>query len=277
VVDITCPACDITYHADENHLGRGFRCKVCGKILRVERPELASIPLQEVMQATTSKEQSRSRDRWIGIGVLAGGAIFFTLLFWRRNLRPDNPPVSTTTNQGQSIPAPVPAPGPELSHLKPVTTSHIKIPHPLKPLDPPKLTPLVPIPFEPVPVYREGQAPVTSSATIPPTSKPVVIVPKCAEGRKPERPSTGERIEPDQETSGESTLEITNGPISDAAIRLVDGSTNLTVRFIYVRARDMYTIQGIEPGTYSLRYASGLDWFPTCGEFTRNGSLVSDT
>jgi hypothetical protein len=30
---------------------------------------------------------------------------------------------------------------------------------------------------------------------------------------------TGEWIEPDQETSGDSTLEITNGPISDAAIR----------------------------------------------------------
>jgi hypothetical protein len=54
---------------------------------------------------------------------------------------------------------------------------------------------------------------------------------------------------------------------------MVDGSTNLTVRFVYVRARDMYTIQGIGPGTYSLRYASGLDWFPTCGEFMRNGSL----
>ena len=168
MIDITCPSCEFVYKVFETQIGQNFRCQVCGKLFLVHGPKAGASLLEQVVQGTVSKEQRRNKDRWIGIGVLAGGVIFFTLLFWPRNLPPDNPPVSTTTNQGESIPAPVPAPGPELSHPKPITPLHIKIPKPLKPLDLPKLTPLAPIPFEPMPAYREGQAPVTSSAPIPP-------------------------------------------------------------------------------------------------------------
>ena len=50
MIDVTCPACDITYHADEAHIGRGLQCKVCGKILQVERPPSSlSNPGREVL------------------------------------------------------------------------------------------------------------------------------------------------------------------------------------------------------------------------------------
>jgi hypothetical protein len=106
-----------------------------------------------------------------------------------------------------------------------------------------------------------------------PPSPVMSIIPSCAEGRKPERPYTGERIEPDVGASGRSTLEITNGLSVDAAVRLVDTSTNRTSRFVYVRAHDMYKIEGIEASTYWLRYASGLDWIADCVDFLRGESI----
>jgi hypothetical protein len=36
VIDVTCPACEIIYHADESQIGQGFHCKVCGRVLLVE-------------------------------------------------------------------------------------------------------------------------------------------------------------------------------------------------------------------------------------------------
>lgn len=99
------------------------------------------------------------------------------------------------------------------------------------------------------------------------------ITPPCAVGRTPERPNTGERIEPDVGTSGRSSLEISNGLSVDAAVRLVDSFTNTTSRFVYVRAHDKYKIEGIEPSTYYLRFASGLDWIPACGDFLQDENI----
>jgi len=92
-------------------------------------------------------------------------------------------------------------------------------------------------------------------------------------GHTPERPYTGVRIEPDEGTFGNSKLEITNGLSVDAAARLLDNSTNRTSRFVYIRARDVYAIEGIEPGTYSLLFLSGSDWVAACGEFQRNEDI----
>lgn len=101
----------------------------------------------------------------------------------------------------------------------------------------------------------------------------VNITPPCAVGRTPERPNTGERIEPDVGTSGRSSLEISNGLSVDAAVRLVDSSTNTTSRFVYVRAHDNLKIGGIQPSTYYLRFASGLDWIPACADFLRDENI----
>ena len=98
-------------------------------------------------------------------------------------------------------------------------------------------------------------------------------VPACAVGRKPERPATGSRIKPDEGTSGGSSLEITNGSDLDAAVRLVDNFTNRASRFVYVRAKEKQLLNAIEPGSYSLRYASGSDWTEACLDFLRDEDL----
>ena len=258
MIDTTCPACDIIYHADEAHLGRGFRCKVCGKILRVERQELEPDLLREVVQATDSKAQQRSRDRWLGIGILLGGAIMVGVWLWVRTPRPESPPASSTIEAIQSPSSPgVPLPESKSKDLKHVVPSNAKHPRPV-------LTYLPSVP---------SKSPLPSSLGIPLASKPVVVVPKCAEGHSPERLATGERIEPDEGISGKSTLEITNGLSLDAAVRLVDSSTNKTSRFVYIRAHDAYKIEGIEPSTYTLRYASGLDWITNCADFLRSENM----
>jgi len=129
-----------------------------------------------------------------------------------------------------------------------------------------------PIPqhIPPIPTIRPTgpQIPPSKSNALP----PIVIAP-CAEGQTPERLDTGARIKPDEGTSGESTLEVRNGTSLDAAVRLVDNSTNKTSRFVYIRATNDYTITGIEPGTYSLRFATGSEWVTSCREFQRDEDI----
>lgn len=233
MIDITCPACNITYHADETHLGRGFRCKVCGKIIRVEHPELAPIPLREVVQATTSKQRV-GRDRQVGAGILVLGTLLVGA--WLILRSPDEP-----------------------HHID---VPEFKLSPPVERLEMPKEKPLRPF------IIRTKKA-----VPKPVNLQPVVVVPKCAEGQKPEELYTGERIEQDEGTSGQSMLEITNGLREDAAVRLLDNSTNQTARFVYIRANDSYTIEGIEPSNYALVFASGSDWIPACGEFQRDEEI----
>ena len=60
------------------------------------------------------------------------------------------------------------------------------------------------------------------------------------------RPKTGTRIEPDEETSGGSKLRIKNGTQRDAAVRLVNKETGRASRFVYIEAGDDYTLGNIE-------------------------------
>jgi hypothetical protein len=235
VIDITCPSCDITYHADENHIGRGFRCKVCGKILAVEHLELAPIPLREVVQATTSK-QKVGRDRQVGVGILVVGAVFFAVWLLLRSPNADEP-----------------------HHID---VPELKMSPPVERLEMPKNGPVRPIILRTKKVMPE-----------PENLQPVVVVPACAQGQQPVRLATGERIEPDEGTDGAATLKIKNGLGEDAAVRLIDTATNNTSRFVYIQAHDEYTIKGIESGNYSVLYATGSDWMENCVEFQRNEEI----
>jgi len=94
-----------------------------------------------------------------------------------------------------------------------------------------------------------------------------IPIPPCAQGQQADRLQTGARIEPDGDTSGLSELSIGNGTRSDAAVRLVNGSSGNTARFVYIEAGHDYTLTGIEPGTYTLRFISGREWMPACRDF----------
>ena len=97
VIDITCPACNTIYHADETCIGLEIRCRVCGRILRVERKGIATGRLDDVVQSTVRK-QKPSRGPWIGVGVILGGVILLGLLrFHPEFLEYLSNTVSTTT------------------------------------------------------------------------------------------------------------------------------------------------------------------------------------
>lgn len=91
----------------------------------------------------------------------------------------------------------------------------------------------------------------------------------CAVGQIPERPETGYRIRHDRITTGLGQLTVTNGTDHDAAIRLVEANTLKSARFVYVRANDKSTINGIAPGSYTLLFSLGNDWIRACGKFLR--------
>jgi hypothetical protein len=103
--------------------------------------------------------------------------------------------------------------------------------------------------------------PTTNGAAHP------IPIPPCARGQQAERLATGARIEPDGEASGLSELSVSNGTRSDAAVRLVNGSSGSTARFVYIEADHEYTITEIEPGAYTLRFISGGEWVRACRDF----------
>jgi hypothetical protein len=93
------------------------------------------------------------------------------------------------------------------------------------------------------------------------------VIAACAQGQQFERLATGARIEPDGEATGPSELTVSNGTARDAAVRLVEMDSGDTARFVYIEAGHQYTLTGIEPGTYALRFASGQDWVAACHDF----------
>jgi hypothetical protein len=130
-----------------------------------------------------------------------------------------------------------------ISQTAPIPPLNIKIPTPLE--------------------HLKSSTPVSSSST----SRPSVIVPRCAEGQSPERLATGNRIEQDEGASGESKFVVKNGLNVDAVVRLAEVSTKRTIRFVYVQAHDQYSITGIEPGTFTIRFMQGKDWIANCRSF----------
>ncbi len=238
MIDIPC-SCGEMNHAEESLIGKSLRC-TCGAILRIERgglvPPVSSGLPQEVERVSGPSEGDISTSRranWSLAGVssdtwIAGGiaAAIGTLLFlvWL-SLGPSQPERASTASFNTQKPRPPsPRPGPQVPESGALS--------PIKP-NSQKLTP----DFEPA----------------PPTKS-------CA--GKAERPANGDPIEPDDGTSGSgrSKIEVTNGLTVDAAARLQINSSERTSRFVYIRAKDFYTMEGIEPGTYSLLFASGSGW-----------------
>jgi hypothetical protein len=277
VIDVTCTSCDIIYHADESHIGREFRCKVCGKIIMVARQELGPVAPRKIERPAEPvrgwKEQRLDRRK--AIGIIAAGAVFLAVWLCVVKLWVRTPPAPSTTERSQSVP-PEPVPQKPVTDLKPKLSPTVKEVLSLK-LDkvPPEIKPIAPEkPLPEVHYYIPGQLPqLTFPPAGPSLPPPLIVTPKCAEGQTPVRLRTGERIEPDEETSGDSTLKVMNGLNVDAVVRLIDASTDTTSRFVYVRANEDYMIEGIKPGTYDLLYETGSDWISNCGEFQREEEI----
>jgi hypothetical protein len=255
VIDVTCPACVIIYHADEAHIGGGFRCKVCGKILRVERlPSYVSNPGREVLDSIIAGDAKRHTHRTTeqkvylaALAVVALGIGGFVGLEYHQS-----------TNQSQTAPNSAAA-----DRLK-LETGDLPRYSANTNTEPKRLPQPQPSRVRKSPAHMEPMSnePRPSRATAP-----LIIVPTCAQGQEPEAHATGDRIEDDEGTKGKSKLFVENGLNVDAAIRLADASTKKTARFVYIQAHDQYTITGIEPGTYTVRFLQGRDWVRNCSFF----------
>jgi len=265
MIDIKC-RCGETYHADESHVGGSIRCPKCGAVNRIEH----SSPVKSTSQSRTgpvtiptsewrpSKPVSRltsGHSRRMKAAIVAsvlfgvfGIAVALDRL-WPDSSKKLGAESSSTLKQS-------------------VAQSPTTQPHDIQ-------APLVePTPPIPNPWRQSGdssQAPSSSgdSAAFPTTNGAAhpIPIPPCAQGQQAERLQTGARIESDEEASGLSELSVSNGTRSDAAVRLANGSSGNTSRFVYIEAGHEYTITGIEPGTYTLRFISGREWVPACRDF----------
>lgn len=98
-------------------------------------------------------------------------------------------------------------------------------------------------------------------------ARPTVPLPPCAQNHSAVRPETGERIEPDEGLTGYSRLSIENNSDADAVVNVVRESDGASVRAVYVRNGDSYTLHRIEPGSYDLRWETGREWVSACDAF----------
>lgn len=82
---------------------------------------------------------------------------------------------------------------------------------------------------------------------------------------------------------GLGKLTIKNGTSRDAVAKLVTGEADpktwQTQRFVYVKANNSVTMEGIRVGTYRLAFMSGVDWDADGRKFLRetSSSLFDDT
>lgn len=65
---------------------------------------------------------------------------------------------------------------------------------------------------------------------------------------------------------------IENGTTSDAVVKLVKGK--FISKFVYIRKKSSVTIYGISTGTYTVIFATGLDWDGVKQDFKRNCSYA---
>jgi hypothetical protein len=75
------------------------------------------------------------------------------------------------------------------------------------------------------------------------------------------RPETGTWVVRYRGQGGRGQLEIKNDTDSDSVVKLISASIPREIFWvIYIRAHDAYTIKGVRPGSYLLRFAQGSEW-----------------
>jgi hypothetical protein len=83
---------------------------------------------------------------------------------------------------------------------------------------------------------------------------------------------TGTRLMEDHATTGHGELEIVNGTRYDASLVVIDASTQLQVRKVYIKAQDALTLGRLSSGEYSVFFQTGEDWDNSTEDFNRHAS-----
>lgn len=261
-----CPSDGTLHYAEESSIGKTIRCRTCGKNLTIEVRD--EPPVTEIEPPLTAKEpeaaepkaepgaepsvkppaprppkpepkdekaDSEQAVRWtyavVGAGLGALVVVLFAALWWSKPSRVSGPEQSAGVSGGSS------------------QSSSGDAERALE---------------ERAARRSRGEADSAgegdSGGALPP----------CARGQQATRLTTGERIEPDGPQSGQSNIQVMNGSDLDAAVRLVDSTTGKTERFVYVAAGHTFALEGIQTGSYLLRFELGSGWITACRGFLRH-------
>lgn len=253
MIEIWC-SCGEVYHADDSHTGRSIRCHICGTILQIEarRPkpltqfgrQSVTIPTEQpspLRYAGAQSESHRALDRIVpAIAIFAFVAVGIILLLkWKpRKFEPVGQP---ETAQHPSVPVPTSTQSGEPSKARKPMSSASK--------------------------PRSSVPPEMALVSRPPS----LVGVSCLDGMIPIFLSTGQRLEEDNGISGQSEFSVENGTSFDAVVRLKEVDTRATARLVIVKAHESYTIEYIEPGTYSALFLLGKGWVQECFDFQEAG------
>lgn len=246
MINVPCPCgCGQVFHADESQIGRKIRCPSSGYVLLIERPRVAPISKTEPapidmgpagrIRPAAENIVGLKRKAWptrIGVSlfillVLAVAAAVYEL----------SGPSSATFPSGAAT----------MSRAsRPASPSGYSVP------------------------LRSGRAPAPPSRQATPTPQPVRTPPKphrCVDGKEPVQLYNGEDVIEPTPSYGTSEIKIINNSGTDAVVSLYEPDTGTSARAVYILAHSSYKISGIDPGSYLIRWESGLGWVPQCMDF----------
>jgi hypothetical protein len=102
-----------------------------------------------------------------------------------------------------------------------------------------------------------GEVPTSSPVSL---NEPQKIIGRAAAEPVTARPESGSEMLLKHGPTGLGQLTITNGTSHDAAVKLADWDSGEPCRYVFIRAGDQSKLDGIAPGTYSLRFILGGAW-----------------
>ena len=278
MLDFSCPVCGKQYHADDEHIGRSIRCKTPGC------EEIITIAWQDGRYTTSNQQINTVNQRpskWIdeirkngvvlcksktnrGVAVAVVAVLLMGIGFvgYRYSvhrvsskLKSEEPVTLSPDEVAGSGAAPARA-SVQTSSGDQTTTFDMSTAVGLddKPIN---LT----VPVEPIPARPSSkQVPKADTAGIQETP------------RSANSPPTGTRIIPDQAATGRGELVAINGTGLDACVIVLDSSAQKRVRKVYIKSQDSFTLGHLNPGNYSVLFATGIDWDNAGEHFNRNAS-----
>lgn len=265
--DFSCSECGSPYHAEESHEGKRIRCTACGAIVVISRkrqtinfknvePLNAAKPVDAADPEKTSSRSSAgwngsSRLRWSHKPILISGSAIIIL--------------------GSAVILAIALfLGGFLMGRRPSSGS----------LSAPKERAVVLAPTGSSSEVAEPAVTVSSAGDNAPKSFQPILKNSAPDGNQvyyrvsPSANSlpSGTRIMPDEANSGHGELEASNGTNRDACLIVVSSATHQRVRKVYIKAQDTYTLDHLDPGDYTIVFATGIDWNNNAERFNRFAS-----
>jgi hypothetical protein len=293
MLDFSCPVCGKQYHADDEHIGKSVRCTTPGC------EEIITVAWRDGRYATSNqqiKTVNQRRHTWIeeirkhGVvlsksktnrGVVAVVAVLLVgigLVGYKYSVHRDSSkskseePVTLSPDEVAGSGASAARASVQTSSGDQTTTfdmstavgldgKPISENNSASPISSGESSSETANTSDPRPAKRiSRQVPKAETAGVQETQRSANSLP------------TGTRITHDQATAGRGELEAINGTRFDACVIVLDSNTQERVRKVYIKSQDSFVLGHLNPGNYSVLFATGVDWDDTGEHFNRNAS-----